>query len=75
MRTFNRDALFLWMTVINGISFSGWQVFFKIYMLLSGFTRDCLGIVNSLPALTGLLLGIPLVAQETARQKALLIGI
>src|SRR6266498_5279018 len=61
MRTFSRDArLFLWMTIINGIIFSGWQLFFNIYMLQSGFTRDFLGIINSLPALTGLLLGIPI---------------
>jgi MFS family permease len=78
IRTFNRDArLFLWMTVINGIIFSGWQLFFNIYMLQSGFTRDFLGIVNSLPALTGLLLGIPIgrLSDRIGRRKALLIGI
>ena len=49
IRTFNRDArLFLWMTVISGIIFSGWQLFFNIYMLQSGVTREFLGIVNSL---------------------------
>lgn len=65
------------MTVINGIIFSGWQLFFNIYMLQSGFTRDFLGIVNSLPALTGLLLGIPIgrLSDRIGRRKALLIGI
>lgn len=78
LRTFDRDTrLFLWMTVINGIIFSGWQLFFNIYMLQSGFTRDFLGIVNSLPALTGLLLGIPIgrLSDRIGRRKALLIGI
>src|SRR6266496_1130939 len=61
LRTFNRNArLFLWVTIINGIIFSGWQLFFNIYMLQSGYTRDFLGIVNSLPAFTGLVLGIPI---------------
>jgi MFS family permease len=65
------------MTVINGIIFSGWQLFFNIYMLQSGFTRDFLGIVNSLPALTGLLLGIPIgrLSDRIGRRKALFIGI
>jgi MFS family permease len=65
------------MTVINGIIFSGWQLFFNIYMLQSGFARDFLGIVNSLPALTGLLLGIPIgrLSDRIGRRKALLIGI
>jgi MFS family permease len=78
MRTFGRDArLFLWMTVINGIIFSGWQLFFNIYMLQSGFTRDFLGIVNSLPALTGLLFGIPMgrLSDRIGRKRALFIGI
>lgn len=78
MRTFGRDArLFLWMTVINGIIFSGWQLFFNIYMLQSGFTRDFLGIVNSLPALTGLLSGIPMghLSDRIGRKRALFIGI
>jgi MFS family permease len=78
IRTFNRDTrLFLWMTVINGIIFSGWQLFFNIYMLQSGFTRDFLGIVNSLPALTGLLLGIPAgrLSDRIGRKRALFIGI
>jgi MFS family permease len=78
MRTFRRDArLFLWMTIINGIIFSGWQLFFNIYMLQSGFTRDFLGIVNSLPALTGLLFGIPMgrLSDRIGRKRALFIGI
>ncbi len=78
IRTFNRDArLFLWMTVINGIILSGWQLFFNIYMLESGFTREFLGIINSLPSLTALLLGIPIgrLSDRMGRKQALIIGI
>ena len=78
IRTFNRDArLFLWMTTISGIIFSGWQLFFNIYMLQSGVTRDFLGIVNSLPSLTGLLLGIPIgrLSDRIGRKQALIISI
>jgi len=78
IRTFNRDArLFLWTTVINGIILSGWQLFFNIYMLESGFTRDFLGIINSLPSLTALLLGIPIgrLSDRMGRKQAIMIGI
>jgi MFS family permease len=78
MRTFNRDArLFLWMTVINGIILSGWQLFFNIYMLESGFTREFLGIINSLPSLTALLLGIPIgrLSDRMGRKQAIIAGI
>jgi MFS family permease len=78
IRTFNRDArLFLWMTVISGIILSGWQLFFNIYMLQSGVTREFLGIVNSLPSLTGLLLGIPIgrLSDRIGRRQAIIISI
>ncbi|HLO13554.1 MAG TPA: MFS transporter [Anaerolineales bacterium] len=78
MRTFRRDArLFLWATVIYGIIYSGWQLFFNIYMLQSGFTRDFLGIVNSLPALTSLLFGIPIgrLSDRIGYRPALIIGL
>ena len=78
IRTFNRDArLFLWMTVINGIIISGWQLFFNIYMLQSGVTREFLGIVNSLPSLMGLLFGIPIgrLSDRIGRRRAIIISI
>ena len=78
MRTFTRDArLFLWMTVINGIIFSGWQLFFNIYMLQSGVTREFLGIVNSLPSMMGLLFGIPIgrLSDRIGRRRAIILGI
>lgn len=78
IRTFNRDArLFLWMTVINGIIFSGWQLFFNIFMLERGFGRDFLGLINSLPSMSGLLLGIFIgrLSDRIGRKRAIFIGI
>ncbi len=77
IRTFNRDTrLFLWATVINGIILSGWQLFFNIYMLQSGFSREFLGIINSLPSLTALLLGIPMgrLSDRIGRKRAIMIS-
>lgn len=78
LRSFNREArLFLWMTVINGIILSGWQLFFNIYMLQSGYTREFLGIINSLPSLTALLFGIPIgrLSDRIGRKQAIIIGL
>ncbi len=78
LRSFNRDArLFLWMTVISGIILSGWQLFFNIYMLQSGYTREFLGIINSLPSLSALLFGIPIgrLSDRMGRKQAIMIGL
>jgi MFS family permease len=78
VRTFQREArLFLWMTVINGIILSGWQLFFNIYMLQSGYSREFLGVINSLPSLMGLLFGITMgrLSDRIGRKPALIISI
>lgn len=76
--SFNRDArLFLWMVVIDGVILSGWLLFFNIYMLERGFDREFLGLVNSLPSLAGLILGIPIgrLSDRIGRKRAIIIGI
>ena len=78
LRSFNRDArLFLWMTIISGIILSGWQLFFNIYMLQSGYTREFLGTINSLPSLSALLFGIPIgrLSDRIGRKQAIMIGL
>jgi MFS family permease len=78
IRTFNRSAqLFLWMTVIDGIIMSIWQLFFNIYMLESGFDRGFLGLVTSLPSLAGLIFGIPVgrLSDRIGRKPSMILGI
>jgi MFS family permease len=78
MRSFNRPArLFLWMTVINGIILSGWLLFFNFYMLQSGFSRDFLGLVTSLPSLSALIFGIPIgrLSDRIGRKPSLILGL
>ncbi len=78
IRSFKRAArLFLLMTIIDGVILSGWQLFFNFYILQSGFNRDFLGLVNSMPSLAGLILGIPLgrISDRIGRKTALIIGL
>ena len=65
------------MTIIDGVILSGWQLFFNFYILQSGFNRDFLGLVNSMPSLAGLILGIPLgrISDHIGRKTALIIGL
>jgi MFS family permease len=77
-RSFNRPArLFLLTTVINGIIFSGWQLFFNFFILSRGFDKSYLGLVNSAPSVASLLLGLPLgiLSDRIGRKRAMLIGL
>ena len=78
IHSFERSAkLLLGMTIINGIILSSWQLFYNFYMLESGFSRDFLGILNSLPSMAALLFGIPIgwLSDRIGRKKSILIGI
>ncbi len=78
IRSFNRAArLFLLAIVIDGVILSSWQLFFNFYILQSGYNRDFLGLVNSMPSLAGLILGIPLgrLSDRIGRKTALIIGL
>jgi len=78
LRSFNRAArLFLIMILIDGVIYSGWQLFFNFYMLQSGFTREFLGLVNSMPSAAGLIFGIPLgrLSDRIGRRISIIIGL
>jgi MFS family permease len=74
---FERAAkLFLWMTIINGIIFSAWMLFFNFYMLEAGQSRDFLGLVNSVPSIAALIFGVPIgwLADRLRPRRAMIIG-
>jgi MFS family permease len=78
IRSFNRAArLFLLMTIIDGVILSGWQLFFNFYMLQSGFSREFLGLANSLPSAGGLIFGLLVgrFSDRIGRKPSLIIGI
>src|SRR5512142_3254047 len=78
IRSFNRPArLFLTMTIIDGVIYSGWQLFFNFYVLQSGYSREFLGLVNSMPSAAALVFGLLIgrLSDRIGRKSALIIGI
>lgn len=78
MRSFQRPArLFLLATVIDGITYSSWSLFFNYYMLGRGFDREFLGLVTTVNSSAALLLGIPLglLSDRIGRKRAMLLGV
>lgn len=69
--------LFLLATVINGITFSGFQLFFNIYLKARGFDLDFIGLLNALPSGAALLVGVPmgLLSDRIGARRAMLIGL
>lgn len=78
IRSFSKAArLFLLMTVMDGVIFSGWQLFFNFYVLQSGYSREFLGLVNSMPSAAALVFGILVgrISDRIGRKAAIIIGI
>jgi MFS family permease len=67
---------FLLSTIISGITFSGFQLFFNLYILARGFDQDFLGLINAVPSGAALLVGVPmgLLSDRIGRRRAMLIG-
>lgn len=78
IKLFPKSArLFLLATIINGIIFSTWQLFFNFFILARGYEKDFLGLINSMPSMAGLFLGIlmGMVSDRIGRKPAMIIGL
>jgi MFS family permease len=78
LRSFSKPArLFLVATILDGIVFSVWWLFFNFYILERGFSREFLGMVNAAPSLAALLLGLPLglLSDRIGQKKAMILGV
>jgi len=76
-RTLNRPArLFLTALFLDGLLFAGWNLFFNLYIISAGYSRDFLGLVNAAPSLSALLLGVPmgLLSDRMGRKRAMIVG-
>ncbi len=77
IRSFGRPArLYLAAVLIDGISYCGWNLFFNFYILGRGFDKDFLGLVNALPSVGILVMGIPMgrLSDRIGRRPAMIIG-
>jgi MFS family permease len=75
---FRRNArLFLLSTVIGGITFSGFQLFFNIFLRSRGYDLGFIGLLNSIPSGAALLVGVPMgiLSDRIGRRRAMLIGL
>jgi len=75
---FTRNAqLFLLSTLIGGVTFSGFQLFFNIYLRSRGYDLDFIGLLNAVPSGAALLVGVPmgLLSDRLGRRRSMLIGL
>jgi MFS family permease len=76
-RILNRPArLFLVALFLDGLLFSGWNLFFNLFIIESGHSREFLGLVNAAPSMAALLLGVPmgLLSDRMGRKRAMILG-
>jgi MFS family permease len=76
-RSLNKPArLFLLALFLDGLLFSGWNLFFNLYIIDAGYSRDFLGLINAAPSLSALLLGVPmgLLSDRMGRKPAMMVG-
>ncbi len=76
-RHLNRPArLFLLALFFDGLFFSGWNLFFNLYIVNAGYSRDFLGLINAAPSLASLVLGVPmgLLSDRMGRKRAMIVG-
>jgi MFS family permease len=76
-RSLNHPArLFLLALFLDGLLFSGWNLFYNLYIIDAGHSRDFLGLINAAPSLSALLLGVPmgLLSDRIGRKLAMILG-
>lgn len=76
-RTLNKPArLFLLALFLDGLLFSGFNLFLNLYILEAGYSREFLGMVNAAPSVSALLLGVPmgLLSDRLGRKRSMIIG-
>src|SRR3972149_3958459 len=69
--------LFLLSPVIGGLTFSGFQLFFNIFLRSRGYDLDFIGLLNAIPSGAALVVGVPMgiISDRLGRRRAMLIGL
>ena len=74
---FQRNArLYLLNSILAGLSFSVFSLFFNLYILARGYPKDFLGLLSALPSAVALMAAVPLgmLSDRIGRRKAMLWG-
>ena len=61
---------------LDGLLFSGYNLFFNLYIIEAGFSREFLGLINAAPSFSALVLGVPMgmLSDRLGRKRAMLSG-
>ena len=68
--------LLLTASFLDGLLFSGYSLFFNLYIIEAGYSRDFLGLINAAPSLSALLLGVPMgiLSDRIGRKISMILG-
>jgi len=73
----NKPArLFLLALTLDGFLFTAYGLFFNFFILAEGHSREYLGLINAMPSIAALLLGLPMgmLSDRIGRKLSMLIG-
>lgn len=77
VRSLNRPArLFLLALFLDGLLFTAFGLFFNFYILADGHSREFLGLINAMPSIAALVLGLPagMLSDRIGRKRSMIIG-
>jgi len=77
MAIFQRNArLYLLNSILSGLSYSVFSLFFNLYILARGYPKDFLGLLSSLPSAVALFAAVPMgmLSDRVGRRKAMVWG-
>lgn len=68
--------LFLLALLLDGFLFTAFGLFFNLYILADGHNREFLGLINAMPSIAALVLGIPagMLSDRIGRKRSMVIG-
>lgn len=73
----NRPAkLLLLALTLDGLLFTAYNLFFNIFILADGHSREFLGLINAMPSIAALVLGLPMgmLSDRIGRKPSMVIG-